>query len=127
MKVRTMPRSGRDSERRVSKTVREPTIHRREKPVCSSAARRRRANQDSQSWTDSFQCKSHHQRRGMPAAGDQAAVNAIFRRLFVGVVRQRHIALAEFEYFFFVDRNGTEFVHGAGNVVFKITVRQAMI
>ena len=58
----------------------------------------------------------------MPAAGDQAPIDAFFGRFFVDVIRQRNIAFAEVENFFFIDNDGAEFMYRAGNIIFKITI-----
>ena len=60
--------------------------------------------------------------RGVPAAGDDAAVDALFRRFFVGVIGKRHVAFAEIEHFLLVDANRSELVHGAGDIIFEKAV-----
>ena len=110
-----MPRSGRDSE------PHRQFIAGKNRLVPAQLVAAGRAEIRNLRQID-FGVDTHHQRRGMPAAGDHAAVNTIFRGFFIDVIRERHIALAEFDYFFFVDRDGTEFVNGAGHVVFEVTV-----
>ena len=69
-----------------------------------------------------FGVDAHHQRGGVPAAGDHTAVNTFLRGFFVNVVGERHEALGEIDDFLFVDFDRAEFMDGAGNVVFKVTV-----
>ena len=58
----------------------------------------------------------------MPTVGDQTAVDTLLRCFFVGVIGDRHVALAEIEDFFFADSEGAEFVHSTWDVVFKVAV-----
>lgn len=57
-----------------------------------------------------------------PAPGDDAAVETLLRRFFVGVVRQRHVALAKVDDFLLINTDSAELVHVAENVVFKVAV-----
>src|SRR5918993_3516449 len=63
----------------------------------------------------------------MPAACDQAAVDAFLRCFFVDVVGQGHVASAEIEDFLLIDEDRSKLVHGAGNVVFKVTILRRMM
>jgi hypothetical protein len=58
----------------------------------------------------------------MPAARDDAAVDAFFRRFFVDAVGERHIAPAQLDDFLFVHRDRAELVHGARQVIFEVAM-----
>src|SRR5918994_2046085 len=58
----------------------------------------------------------------MPAACDHAAVNAVFGRFSIDVIRQRYVALAELQNLGFFDFDAAEFVHRAGNVILEVTI-----
>ena len=64
----------------------------------------------------------HHQRGGVPAAGDDVAVDAFLRGHFVGVVGQRYEAPAEVQNLLLVDGNGAEFVDRSRNIIFEIAI-----
>lgn len=53
---------------------------------------------------------------------NHADVDAAFLGFFVDVIRERHVAPAEIENFIFIDCDGAEFMHGAGNIIFEVTI-----
>ena len=69
-----------------------------------------------------FGVDAHHERRGVPAAGDHAAVDAVFRRFLVDMIGQRNVTFAKFQDFIFMDFDEAEFMHGAGNIVFEVRI-----
>src|SRR6185503_17299825 len=69
-----------------------------------------------------FGVEAHHEGRGVPTAGNDAAVDALLRCFFIDVIGERHVAPAKLEHFLFVDADGAEFVYGAGDVILEIPV-----
>jgi hypothetical protein len=65
--------------------------------------------------------KPHHQSRGMPAAGNEAAVGALLCEFRVGVVRERDKPFAEADNILRFDSDPAEFVHRAGDIIFEIS------
>ena len=64
--------------------------------------------------------KPHHQRRGVPAAGDQPAEIAVRRRRGISMHRLRVVAPREFEDLVLADRNHAALEHRAGRIILEI-------